>query len=555
LFIERRTSNQFFQLKIIAFNHIITSIILLIICISSCVHAASLSNSPLAESGEAQAPKQMLSTIPRIFVKQFTFSGNTVVSSDELSTLTQPYTGKELTLERLEELRQVLIALYVQKGFVNSGVIIPDQQVREGVVNLMVIEGKLTVLEISGLKHFRESYISSRLGKGSDNPLNLNHLQQSLQLLQQDERIRKINAELQPGMKLGEAALKVRIEEESPYKITLRLHNDAAPSTGAYRGELALADRNLLGFGDVLSADVGVTEGGFDFGAGYTVPITSHDTTFGAYYLRNENVVIEEQYKNINIQSTSETFGIKLRQPLYKTVSREIAISVAGEYRESRSWLLGHPFTFSLGEHDGVSRVSVVRFGQEFVLRDNQYMVALNSTINLGISALGSTTNHDAPDSRFFSWLGQLLLLSRIGQSPVQVMLKANAQMAADVLLPLERFGIGGMNSVRGYRSNVLVRDNGVSSSLELRIPVINNMQGLGLVQLVPFMDFGWGWNSGYGTPNPDKIYGTGGGFRWNIRNPLTLEAYYGYGLTNVHVDNKELSDRGFHFQLTAEVF
>ena len=133
-------------------------------------------------------------------------------------------------------------------------------------------------------------------------------------------------------------------------------------------------------------------------------------------------------------------------------------------------------------------------------------------------------------------------------------MFKTNAQVAADSLLPLERFGLGGMNSVRGYRSNVLVRDNAVNSSIELRIPLMDDEQGWGVLQFVPFFDYGRGWNTGYETPEPDQISSVGGGIRWSLRNRMLLEVFYGQSLRNVSVEDRELADRGVNFQLTLEV-
>ncbi len=507
------------------------------------------------EQGNSATSGIMLSSAPSLVVKRFDITGNSVITTSELASLTEPYLDKKLNIEQLEEMRQKLNALYIQKGYVNSGVVIPDQNVADGVVKLTIIEGKLSGLEITGLKYYRKTVIGAYLGEGSNDTLNVNSLQEKLQILQQNPRIKRVNAELRPGERLGEATLNLKVEEESPYKMTLRFHNDAAPSTGELKGEVSLAHRNLLGFGDTLHLDLGVTEGALDYGGGYAIPINRFDTTFNVYYRRNESSVIEEQFDDLDIESVSETFGIKFRQPVYRSLFGEFGLTLAGELRKSQSQLLGRDFSFSPGEQNGAARVSVIRFGQEYVQRSNSYLFAINSTFNLGLSVFNSTTNHDEPDSRFFSWLGQLMLLSQVGQTPLQVMFKTNAQVAANGLLPLEKFGLGGMNSVRGYRNNILVRDNGLNSSLELRIPVLNDEKGWGILQLVPFTDVGWGWNTDYPTPKPDTIVGVGGGIRWNLRNRFTLEAFYGYGVEAVTVDKKSLSDQGFHFQLTADVF
>lgn len=72
----------------------------------------------------------------------------------------------------------------------------------------------------------------------------------------------------------------------------------------------------------------------------------------------------------------------------------------------------------------------------------------------------------------FFSWQGQHQLVRRVGNRGIQMISKANAQMKKDQLLPLGKFSVGGANTVRGYRENLYVRDNGVLSSLEFRIPL-----------------------------------------------------------------------------------
>lgn len=518
----------------------------------------AVEKSRMAETfGPGEAPTRKLSATTRLLVKRFDFAGNKAISTAELNGIANGYTGRELTTEKLEEMRQALIALYIRKGYINSGVIIPDQNVQDGVIKLTVIEGRLTEVKVAGLDRYKKSYISDRLGLNSASPLNINELQERLQLLQQDPRIKRINAELKPSEqgRPGEASLDVKLVEASPYKMTLRFHNDAAPSTGPYRGELSLAHRNVLGFGDTVNLDLGGTEGALDYGGGYTFPISYLDTSVNAYYRRSDSSVIEESFRGLDIRSESETYGLKFRRPFRQTLTGEFALSLAGELRQSQSRLLGRNFSFSPGEHDGAARVSVLRFGQEYVRRDNRSLLAVTSTFNYGLSLLDATTNRYEPDSRFFSWLGQVMWLSQIGRTPYQVMLRTNAQVAANGLLPLEKFGLGGMSSVRGYRSNVLVRDNGINGALELRVPVLNDEKKWGVVQLVPFADFGRGWNTGAPTPRPDAIISIGGGIKWSFLDRYLFELYYGYGFEAVPVESRELADQGVHFQLSGEVF
>ena len=60
-------------------------------------------------------------------VKEFRFVGNHVFSSGELGRVVEKYRNRELTAEDLEQARQDLTLLYINKGYVNSGAVLPDQ--------------------------------------------------------------------------------------------------------------------------------------------------------------------------------------------------------------------------------------------------------------------------------------------------------------------------------------------------------------------------------------------------------------------------------------------
>ena len=60
----------------------------------------------------------------------------------------------------------------------------------------------------------------------------------------------------------------------------------------------------------------------------------------------------------------------------------------------------------------------------------------------------------------------------------------------------LEQFAVGGVDSVRGYQENQLVRDQGLTASLELRVPVLRK-QERDVLEAVPFFDVGYAINHG----------------------------------------------------------
>jgi len=127
--------------------------------------------------------------------------------------------------------------------------------------------------------------------------------------------------------------------------------------------------------------------------------------------------------------------------------------------------------------------------------------------------------------------------------------------------LPLEQIGVGGRYTVRGYRWNQLVRDNGLVFQLETRIPLVQDKPWADYLQLAPFADYGEAWNTDLPTPDPRTIYSVGVGLRWAaaIQAPIRLrpqlEVYWGYPLNDVETVGGDLQDQGWYFQFDIAAF
>ena len=500
----------------------------------------------------------------RVFVRKIEVTGVTAFSPDEIRKMTAPYENRELTSEDLESLRVALTVLYVNRGYVNSGAVIPDQTVADGVVRLQVIEGELTRIDVEGNRWFRESYVRRRLALGAEPPLNVTPLQQRLQLLQQNPLIERIRAELRPGVKPGESVLKVDVEEEVPYALTLSFDNYQSPSVGAERGRATAEHRNLTGNGDTLSLTYGRSEGvSPQIDAWYSVPFTAQDTSLTLRYQKNNYVVVEEPFDDLDVESKSDIYGVTLRQPLYRSLANELAISLTGEHLRNETYLLHERFSFSPGVDDGESIVTALRLTPEWIYRTRSTVVAASSRFSVGLRALGATTHHDdeVPDGRFFAWLGQVQWAQVLNQSGLHTIFRTDIQTANDPLLPLEQIAVGGRYSVRGYRENQLVRDNAIIGSLEARQPLFRNKPWADYLEIAPFVDWGKGWNTGEPTPSPKFIWSAGVGLRWAatwLERPFRIkprfEIYWGHPFKDVDTEGGDLQDDGIHFQLAVTV-
>ncbi len=499
---------------------------------------------PRLEPAEQGRP---LSAQLRIYVKQFRLMGNTVFSDKELASITDQYSGRVISSAELQQLRHRLSLYYIKRGYINSGVIIPDQQISDNEITLQVIEGKLTDIQTSGNKRLRRDYLTSRIGPATDAVLNVNDLQQRLQLLKQNPLIQRINAELGPGILPGQSILRIHIQEADPYQVSATINNHDSPSVSSERLQVDGYHRNLTGRGDALAASLGVTEGLNDISLSYKLPLNASDTTLGLRYEQSDSAVIEEPFKAIDIESDSRSFALSLREPVYKTTTEELAVSITMERRRSETSLLGVPFSFSPGVKNGKSDISVLRIAHEWLQRSRKRVIAARSQFSQGLKIFGATENASAPDGNFLTWLGQFQWVQRTGDQNHQFILGANIQLSSHSLLPLEKFSVGGVNSVRGYRENQLVRDNGIVASFEYRMPFMDLGESGGRIQIAPFIDTGLSWNNGQ-SADKRAISSVGFGLLWDVTKKMHAELYLAKAFKDFTQQEHDLQDSGIHF-------
>jgi hemolysin activation/secretion protein len=199
----------------------------------------------LEERPEPPPPRPILPPVPpppaeerqplpplRVFVRDIQVTGSTVFSAEVLAKVTAPYVQRELTAEDLEEVRLALTRLYIDNGYVTSGAIIPDQTITDGVITFHIIEGVLSSIDVEGNTWFRTGYLRRRLALAADPPVSIRALQERLQLLEQDDRIARVNAELRPGVQLGESVLKSASPRISPSRSPWSLTTTNPPRSG-----------------------------------------------------------------------------------------------------------------------------------------------------------------------------------------------------------------------------------------------------------------------------------------------------------------------------------
>lgn len=501
-----------------------------------------------------ESPASPLSEQLQVHVEKVRIEGNTVFSAEVLAEIAKPWQGRTLDSGDLESLRRALTQHYIDHGYINSGALIPDQQVTDGVIVVQIVEGHLQDTRIEGLRRLRSSYLEDRIALGVSRPLNVSALGEALELLKQNPRIEQLHATLAPGAVPGEALLDVQVAEARPVHFWVGADNTRPPSVGGEQVTLRGVHQNLSGWGDSLDVGADFARALDAYDIRYSLPVSAHDTLLGLRYLHNRSDVIEPPFDTLDITAEEQSFGLSLTHPIYRTRSRRLLLGAVVDRRDSATTLLGQPFSFSPGAENGETRLAVLRLTQEWLDQQVQYVLAARSSFNFGTDALNATVNGADQDGKFVSWIGQAQWARRLGDHG-QVITRTALQWSNDSLPSLEQFSVGGLYTVRGYRENQQVTDQGVVASVEFRFPIWVSESGRNRLQFAPFFDYGNVRNRDRPTPDPQHLSGAGAGLVLRVGTTLDAAVYVAHAFQDIVNPSEDIQDDGIHFSISAKLY
>ncbi|MBE9209624.1 ShlB/FhaC/HecB family hemolysin secretion/activation protein [Nostoc sp. LEGE 06077] len=484
--------------------------------------------------------------------------GSTVFKPADFAPITAPFIGREVTFAELLQVKEAISKLYTDKGYVTTGALISPQTVDAGVIKIQVVEGSLQEIQIVGNRRLNSNYIRDRIRIGAGKPLNVPRLLEKLQLLRLDPRIQNLSAELQTGTTPGTNILRVEVKEADTFTATVSLDNGRSPSVGSFRRGIDVQEANLLGLGDTLSVGYTNTDGSNTIAASYTLPVNAHNGALSFSVNQGWNNVIEDPFSVLDIQSNSTSYEFGFRQPLLQKPTQELAVGFSFSRQESQTKIgldnIGG-FPLSPGADDnGRTNISALHFTQEYTQRSSKQVFAARSQFSLGVDWFGANVSNEAPDSNFFSWRGQAQWVRQFAPDTL-LLARGDLQLAADTLVPLEQFGLGGQLSVRGYRQDTLLTDNGILFSSEFRFPILRANKIQGVLQLAPFVDVGKGWNTKGTNPSSSTLVSTGLGLLWKQGNNFSARLDWGIPLISVEGDKETLQENGLYFSMQYSPF
>ncbi len=444
---------------------------------------------------------------------------------------------------------------YIQEGYINSRAIPYSNQ------DILIDEGKVDVI-VEGSNRIKK-YVRNRITPAA-NPFNTKDVEDRLRLLKNDPLIENIEATLRPNEETNTSELIVNVTAAKLLFGNVGIDNFSPPSVGAEKLNFGLGFRNLTGIGDTFAIAyeprIEAFDGTYNLAFNYQAPLNSKNGTLGLEVTIDRNEVVNGDFQDLDIRGESESYSLSYRQPLILTPRQELALSVGFTYRDGQTFTFQGPTRFGIGpDEDGVSRTSVLNFGQDYTLRDTNGAWGFRSLFRVGLDIFDATDNDVpdengdyTPDGQFFSWLAQMQRVQVLSNNNFLI-LQADLQLTPHSLLASEQFSVGGGQSVRGYRQNARSGDNGVRFLIEDRITLARNDAEDPVFVVAPFFNLGAVWNV---EKNPNKVpdqnflAALGLGLLWQPVEGLNLRVDYAPPLIDLDDRGDNVQDDGLHFSV-----
>ena len=479
-----------------------------------------------------------------------------VVASSELlqrpafAEVMRPFFGKAVTLGGLDDITRAVINYFRKQGFPVVNVVVPQQTVKDGVIQILAIEAKVGRVKVENARWFRPDNIRKEVNLREGDKIDANQLQDDMNWLNTNP-FRTADLKFEPGEQDATTDLVIDVQDRLPFRVYTTYDNYGIDLTGK--------NRQSLGFnlGNMFSLD---QQAGFQYttswkdlftamnaySGSYLIPLPWRNTLtiFGSYTDSQANTAPNQSFQGDSWQ-VSGRYNIPL--PTLDPVSH--AFYAGLDFKQSSNAFLIFNTAVPTGQGSGLAPFSIFQLtaGYNANVPDD---LGLTSFEVGGFYSPGGVTGWNST-SQFQQVVANSSAsygygkfnLNRTFVLPYKFTISGNfnGQLASAPLMPTEQYGLGGYNTVRGYDERAANGENAYVFNTELRTPpgsifkIFGNQEVDDSIQFLAFFDYGFTGNikppSGSTTQQDFWLMSVGPGLRYNIDRFVSVRFDWGFQL------------------------
>jgi hemolysin activation/secretion protein len=488
-------------------------------------------------SAPALAAIQPGDAIGTFDISRFAVEGNTLLNEAAVQSAVGGFAGKVRNFGDIERAIGALEKAYRKRGFTLVKVILPEQELSQGVVRLKVIETRIGKVRVAGNVFHDEANIRRSLPELREGGIpNTEALSADLRIANENPS-KKVTLELKDGGEPGVIDGVAQVVDERPWSVGAVLDNSGFDPSGRYHVTAQYQNFNLWGLDHVFSAQYTTSVDDASkisvYGAGYHIPVYANGDSldfYGSYSNINAGTV-SAGLVDLQVSGAGTTYGAHYNHGLPRIGHYDSQLTAGFDHKAFRNdvVLTG----VQLGGDVTVDPFSLSYVGQ-WALPGSDLNLYLTAVHNVPGGAHGGDADFTAARSGAAPSYGLLRYgagYTRTLPLEWQMRLTLNGQSTHDALVPGEQFGVGGAASVRGLHEREIADDSGFAASAELYTPNLCAAGGaVARCTLLAFIDDGH-VSRNQALPGEEthlSVSSAGVGFRLTSGRTLSLQMDYG---------------------------
>jgi hemolysin activation/secretion protein len=404
----------------------------------------------------------------KTLVKAIDVQGATLVPQKIIKNITKDYEGKELSIRDMQKICDLITDEYRKRGRVTSRAYMPPQTIsaKEGILVIIVIEGKVGTIEVKGNKYFSSPLIKRRLEVKPGEYFDYQALQKALVEIN-DHPDRFVKVGLVPGKEPGTTDLVVEVQDRIPIHAGLENDDFGTRYMHYVRNTVTAEDNNLTGNDDKLFFKYQRSLGDYYSSpyVSYTVPINNRFDV-GAYWQWSDTKLGKEDLP-LDVKGYSSIGGPFFDYTLINKDALNLKLTGGYDYKRVLNYVSG---VETSRDED-----RVIKAGLNLDTTDSLGRTVVTLEEDVGVLGGGlyskdpmATTPGGGADFQKLS--GYVYRLQPMPYSS-DILWKNSFQYSNYDLLSVEQYQLGGISNVRGYSPAAYAGDEGVTSSLDWSFP------------------------------------------------------------------------------------
>ena len=423
-------------------------------------------------------------------IKNFLFSGNKLLTEQELQSVVEKWKNKSLSFDDLQNVIADIQEYYSSKNRIVKA-LLPEQEIKDGIISIKIVEGVLgdVVVEQKSQKPRMTAETVKKYFKGEKDSIYIDtkDLQRKIFILNNLPGVNAIGT-YEQGKKEGESNFKVTVEDTPFFKGELAATNFGSKSTGSNQAIANVSFNNISGIGDLFSVN-GIKSSGSDYVQGsYAVPILYDGLKLALNASKLDYQTLSSFSSTNQSRGDAKTYGANFTYPVYRTDRASVNAKVGYETKDYLNTNVLTAATISDYKID-----NMIAGLNGFLYNNDQSSISYNTNVTFGrlkINDAAQETSDNTSAKTKGSFEKLAFNISRNQTLPdlknTNWLISVDGQTANKNLNSSEQMSLGGPYAVRAYPTGQGSGSQGMIIKTELQYPYDKNFT------FGPFLDVGF---------------------------------------------------------------